>query len=105
MQEEEGSIGERFTMALARIVMLDWDQKLLKLARENDVSMLMYKRYVDDGNQGLRSLPLGARWSDEEMRIIVKEDLVELDISTPADQRSMPEIIQMGNSISPMIQL
>ena len=91
MQEEEGSIGERFTMALARIVMLDWDQKFLKLARDNDVSMLMYNRYVDDGNQSLRSLPLGARWSEEEMRIIVKEDFEELDANTPLDQRSLPE--------------
>ena len=57
MQEDGGSIGERFTQALARVVMLDWDQQFLDLARINKVDMLFYSRYVDDGNQGLRSLP------------------------------------------------
>jgi hypothetical protein len=85
--------------------MLDWDHEFLKLAGANKVDMLLYRRYVDDGNQGLRSLPLGTRWSEEEKKMIVMEDLVRQDADLPADNRSLKEILKMGNSINPMIQL
>ena len=105
MQEDGGSIGERFTQALARVEMLDWDKQFLELAKKNKVNMLLYSRYVDDGNQGLTSLPLGSRWCEQSKKFIIKEDLVDQDAHIPADKRSLMEIIKMGNSINPMIQL
>ena len=81
-------------------VMLDGDHQFLELAKCNGVKMIMYTRYVDDGNQGLAALPPGTRWSEEEMRMLVIEDLIELDKVQPPDQRSLREII-----INPMIQL
>ena len=35
--------------------------------------------YVDDGNEGLVALPPGTRWSEDEERMVVKEELVESD--------------------------
>ena len=71
----------------------------------NKINMVLYSRYVDDGNQGVTSLPLGARWSDETKKTVVNDDLVEDDKNLPADKRSLVEILKMGNSINPMIQL
>ena len=38
-------------------------------------------------------------------KMIVKQDLIESDANLPADSRSLQEILKMGNSINPMIQL
>ena len=59
LQEDGGSIGERFTQALARVVMLWWDRKYKCVAQQNGINILFYKRYVDDVNQAMTSLPLG----------------------------------------------
>ena len=61
LQEDGGSIGERFTQALARVVMLWWDRKYKCVAQQNGINILFYKRYVDDVNQAMTSLPLGTR--------------------------------------------
>ena len=105
LQEEGGSIGERFTQALARVVMIKWDQEFLALARANSIQVLMYKRYVDDGNQCVVALPPGTRWCDTERRMIMKEECVSSDEEEQPDLRSMREIVKMGSSINPMIQL
>ena len=105
LQEEGGSIGERFTQALARLVMLDWDREFLKVAQENNVVMIMYKRYIDDVNELLRALPAGTRWNAETKEMEIQEDQVENDLQVPADVRTMEQIVKMGSSISEMIQL
>jgi hypothetical protein len=105
MQEEGGSIWERFTQALARVRMLDWDHEFLKEASANKVDMLLYRRYVDNGNQSLRYLLMGTRLNEVERKMNVMEDLVGQDAGLPADNRSLKEILNMGPSINPMIQL
>ena len=105
LQEEGGSIGERFTQALARLVMLDWDQRFLQLARANNIEILMYKRYIDDANEVLRAIAPGMRWSEETKTMEMNEDLIQDDLQVPADARTVQEVVKMGSSISSMIQL
>ena len=76
LQEDGGSIGERFTQALARVVMLWWDRQYKKVASEGGVSLLCYKRYVDDVNQASIGLPPGTRWSKEHKKMVLIPDLV-----------------------------
>ena len=47
-QEDGLAIGLDLSRAAGRLVMLDWDLELLQLARDNQLKVLMYKRYVDD---------------------------------------------------------
>ena len=49
-QQKGGPIGLEITGVLARIVMLWWDRELLKKMKQLKVEVLMYLRYVDDGN-------------------------------------------------------
>ena len=105
LQEEGGSIGERFTQALARLVMLDWDRKFLQLASENNIEVIMYKRYIDDVNGVSRALEPGMRWNPEAKKMELAEDQVLDDMQVPADARTVQEIVKMGSSISEMIQL
>ena len=99
------AIGLDLSRAVGRLVMLEWDQKFLKLARDNQINIYMYKRYVDDSAEGMEALKPGLRWSEEEGRMILHPHLVEEDLELEPDLRSMREVVRMGNSIYNMVQL
>ena len=105
LQTDGGSIGERFTQALARVVMLWWDRKYKTLALQNRVNIFLYKRYVDDVNQAVGSLAPGTRWSEAEKKMIVVESEVANDEGVAADKRTLEQLIKMGNTVCQMIQL
>ena len=65
-QVEGLGIGSDLTRAVARLVMLDWDQKFINLAQENKLKYHMYSRYVDDTVNGVEALAPGMRWGEEE---------------------------------------
>ena len=99
------AIGLDLSRAVGRLVMLEWDQKFLKLARDNQLNIYMYKRYVDGSAEGMEALKPGLRWSEEERRIILHPHLIEEDLELEPDLRSMREVVNMGNSIYNMVQL
>ena len=96
--------------AMARVVMLWWDRKFLKLAELNHVEIFMYKRYIDDENMALKPLPPGTRWVQGPWlerfggKMVVDENLVEEDELLPEDMRTMVEVRKMADSICTMIQ-
>ena len=104
-QVEGLAIGLDLSRAVGRLVMLEWDQKFLKLARDNQLNIYMYKRYVDGSAEGMEALKPGLRWSEEERRIILHPHLIEEDLELEPDLRSMREVVNMGNSIYNMVQL
>ena len=104
-QQEGLPIGLDLTRAVARLVMLDWDQQFLQLVRSNNITFHMYSRYIDDTANGAEALKAGTRWSDEEERMILHPHLVEEDLAVPSDTRTAKEIAKMGSSISQMISL
>ena len=104
-QQEGLPIGLDLTRAVARLVMLDWDQQFLRLVRTNNITIHMYSRYIDDTANGAEALRPGTRWSDEEGRMILHPHLIEEDLAVPSDTRTAREIAMMGSSISQMISL
>ena len=104
-QQEGLGIGSDLTRAVARLVMLDWDQKFCNLAAENKIKLYMYNRYVDDTANGARELAPGMRWGEEEGYMIFLPHMVEEDKEVASDIRTMREVVRMGNSIDPTIQL
>ena len=49
MKKQTGlGIGSDLTRAVARLVMLDWDERFLNFAADNKITIYMYNRYVDD---------------------------------------------------------
>ena len=64
-------IGLDLTRAVARLVLMDWDQQFLRLARANNISYHLYYRYMDDTANGVEVMRPGARWSVEEERMIL----------------------------------
>ena len=56
------AIGLHLSRAVGRLLMLEWDQKLrLNLARDNQLNINMFKRYVDDSAEGMDALKPGLR--------------------------------------------
>ena len=104
-QVEGLAIGLDLSRAVGRLVMLEWDQKFLKLARDNQLNIYMYKRYVDGSAEGMEALKPGLRSSEEEGRMILHPHLIEEDLELEPDLRSMREVVNMGNSIYNMVQL
>ena len=103
-QQEEGlATGEDASRALARIVMLDWDMEVTKLAEDNQLEIYLHSRYVDDTADAGKALAPGLRW--EEGRMAMKPELVEEDRDTPGDLRTMREFVKLGSSINPDVQL
>ena len=56
------AIGLHLSRAVGRLLMLEWDHKLrLNLARDNQLNINMFKRYVDDSAEGMDALKPGLR--------------------------------------------
>ena len=79
--------------------------KTCNLAAENKIKLYMYNRYVDDTANGARELAPGMRWGEEEGYMIFLPHMVEEDKEVAPDIRTMREVVRMGNSIDPTIQL
>ena len=104
-QQEGLPIGLDLTRAVARLVLLDWDQQFLRLARANNITLHLYYRYMDDTANGAEALRPGIRWSEEEERMMLHPHLVEEDLEVASDIRTAKEVAKMGSSISNMISL
>ena len=98
-------IGADLTRAVARLIMLDWDRKFLQLVEDNKMTAYMYNRYVDDTTNDMKALAPGMRWGEDEQAMFFLPHLVDEDMEKAADERTMREVVRMGNSLSPMIQL
>ena len=48
-------------MVLYQNISFLWDQRFLRLARDNQLNIFMYKRYVDDSAEGMEALKPGVR--------------------------------------------
>ena len=104
-QQDGLPIGLDLTRAVARLVLMDWDQQFLRLASANNITYHLYYRYMDDTANGTEAIQPGIRWSAEEERMILHPHLVEEDKNTHKDLRTTREVAKMGSSISNMIQL
>ena len=70
-QQEGLPIGLDLTRAVARLVLLDWDQQFLRMVRTNNITCHLYYRYMDDTSNGMEALRPGTRWNDEEKRMML----------------------------------
>ena len=76
-QTSGGPIGLRATGAVARVVIGDWDLKLMRILQENGMETQVAARYVDDIRIMMRALKMGWRWTGK--RLEFREDWLEED--------------------------
>ena len=101
-QEDGGPIGDELAQAVARIVMIWWDNEFLKLCNNVQLELMFFLRYVDDTNKAVIPPPLGTRFN--EGKLVVKPELVEEDMSRERDQVVGDLLRTMADSISPMLR-
>ena len=70
LQDKGGPIGQRPTMAAARIVMNDFFEEYERILRREKLLITMLKVYVDDGHQVTSMLRKGMRFSKERKEFI-----------------------------------
>ena len=75
------------------------------MAKDNNITMLMYSKYVDDINIIIRALGLGVKWDGRKMTWTQEaEDQDRLE-ALPDDERTMTEIAKISNIILPYLNL
>ena len=65
--------------------------------------MILYKRYVDDGNMVLEAVNVGERFVDG--KVSIQPEAVHEDFGVPADRRTARLVRSVSNIILPMIQM
>ena len=91
-QKKGGPIGLELTGDIAQVYMAWWDKQMIEKLRENDIILLIYKRYVDDINfiiNTLKQIQEGRNKEEKERE----------------DQRIMDKIREIGNTIHKSIEL
>ena len=80
------------------------------VSNDNALHLNYHGGYVDDAEEAGQTLAPGTRWVEGPWarglgRLVVLEDLVQGDLTIPADIRTMQEFVKMGSSINPDIKL
>ena len=70
-QQGGGPIGLEITGVLSRLVMLWWDKVFLQKLERVGINLIMYKRYVDDGNLALEAVESGKKFLMENFPFIL----------------------------------
>ena len=83
--------------------MLLWDKEFMRKAREFEIDILMYLRFVDDGNIATEAVEPGTRF--EAGKVSILEDAVREDEGQPSDRITAKFIKSFSNSIAPMIRM
>ena len=105
-QTDGGPIGMRLAGSVARIVMAEWGERMLKIMKDNSITVWLAACYVDDVRFLTSVLERGVRWDHQERKYVKRDDWQEEDrIENLSDeQRTARELKKAMNSIFPNIQ-
>ena len=68
LQSDSGPIGLRITMAVARLVMGEFGERMREILAEADIKILLEGLFVDDGRYITTPIPDGVRWSQQNKK-------------------------------------
>ena len=101
-QTDGGPIGDELSQAIARLVMVWWDEQFLKLCKDIGIEVEFYTRYVDDSNLAVIPCQPGTRFIGGLLQVI--PECVQQDVERGPDKYSGELIRQVANSIIPMLK-
>ena len=103
LQNSGGAIGDRLVGVLGDIVGSFWSNDFLDKLKESNITPKIAKLYVDDKSLAVKPVPLGARYRDGRVKVILEE--IENDRSIPADLRTARVLKEVGDTICPFIKV
>ena len=98
-QTDSGPIGLRITMAVARLVMGEWGEKMKAILTDADIKIFLSGLFVDDCRYLTSSLPDGVRWSQDEKKFVFRKEWKSEDCLQNKNQRTSQELCHAMNSI------
>ena len=104
-QAEGGPIGLQLSQAIARLVMLWWDERFLEKAKTSGLEIEMYERFVDDSNLTSELIEPGWRYDHVTGKVIFNAEWVEDDSNMEDDRRTASVVREVANTVHPMIQM
>ena len=103
LQKRGGPIGLRSTCAIARLVMIWWDEKFMSLMASNILTMEEKVRYMYDIRLWMYTIRLGWRWTDNGLRFCSSWRDEERDNGMTGLQKTMEILEKMMNSICDLL--
>ena len=97
LQSDGGPIGLDGSGAIARVVMLWFDELYLDKVKSEGYNLVLYERYVDDSNQIAVVPPPGSRYDTEQERLVMDTPHNQQD--TPPDERLARILLDIANSV------
>ena len=104
-QANGAGTGLRCSEALGRAFGLWWDRQLIRKLEKLNWQPLMIKRYVDDMNTLLRALKPGVRFDAIEEKLVLVEEMIELDNGKEKDATTMEVFKDIANSVDDDIEV
>ena len=102
LQTDSGPIGLRITMAVARLVMGEFGERMREILSEADIDIFLQGLFVDDGRYVTSCIPDGVRFCHRDNKFIFREDWkVEDSKSSEADRKkkTSSELCKAMNSL------
>ena len=99
LQSDSGPIGLRITMAVARLVMGEWGEKMRAILTEADIELFVDSLFVDDARYLTSGIPDGVRWSQTENKFIFRKEWQQEDSKMSRSFRTSQELCHAMNSI------
>ena len=101
-QSDGGPIGDELSQAVARLIMIWWDNEFIRLCKELKVELLMFLRYVDDTNLAVIPQPPGTRYKNR--KLYIDEQMIELDKQLGVDKTTGRLMRTIADDITPMLK-
>ena len=105
LQKRGGPIGLRSTCAIARIVMLDWDDRWLWMLTKNNIRLEQKARYMDDLRVWLYAIRLGWRWVEGDLLFSSRWRTEEQELGMTGLQKTVEVVCDMMNDVSGFLKM
>ena len=99
-QADGGAIGVDLTNEVSCLYMLRWDREFREKMKRMGLTIILYKRYVDDITILMNRIMPGWDYNQDLDCMEYNEDRVEADKMIPDDERTMRILCKVANSIS-----
>jgi len=118
LQLTEGATGLNLTGELADLIMLWWDMEFMKILSTLSIEVDLYGRFKDDGNLIVDEIPVGTIWNEKFKELVYLgnswnmplnkeykslQEIYEQKMMKNNEEHTMAILVQIANSIEPMI--
>ena len=100
-QRDGGPIGTRLAGAAAKIVMMEWADKVMEILEKEDIPVFLAACYVDDVRFVTGNIEIGKRWNTKTKRLEYRQEWVDEDnlSETSRSRQTAREMTNIMNSV------